>query len=89
MNYIPSSLKKFDYNSSNSRLFLSFLIPTVLFIIISPGVFFEIEDKPHKSSKIKYKTAAFHAIIFGVLNFLIYYFYLRKPPTGMVFSSKI
>ena len=73
-------IKNFDYKSDNAKLGASFLIPAILFFILSPGTFFEIntEDKFKKSCKNSYSTVAIHSVIFGVLIAVFYYFYLGK-----------
>ena len=73
-------IKNFDYKSKNSKLAASFIIPAILFFIMSPGTLFEIntEDKMKKSCKNKYSTVAIHSVIFGFLIALFYYFYLGK-----------
>lgn len=80
-------IKNFDYNSKNAKLAASFLIPTVCFFVLSPGVIVEInpkeEQKIKRENKINYTTALIHSILFGLLMFATYYFYLSKMPTGV------
>ena len=76
-------IKKFDYNSKNAKLGASFLIPAIIFFILSPGVFFEINPQdPKKKIKcnkiIPFSTAGIHSIIYGMLMCAFYYFYLSK-----------
>lgn len=86
LNYLTQlnmdTIKNFDYTSKNTKLAASFIVPFVLFFILSPGVFFEIntneEKKVSSSKKIPYNSAAVHSAIFGVIMCAFYYFYLSK-----------
>jgi hypothetical protein len=72
-------IKNFDIHSKNSKLGMAFLVPTILFFILAPGVFFEIhKDNIKKEKKITYVSSSIHAVIFGLINFIFYYFYLSK-----------
>lgn len=64
----------------DQKTVLSFLVPFVLFFVLSPGVFIECntEDKIKKSCVIKKSTAFIHALIFGVLMFCFWKFFLDK-----------
>ena len=82
-----NEIKNFDYNSKNSKLALSFLIPAVCFFIFAPGVIFEINPKDNNKlkceNKVPYSTALVHSVLFGLLMFAVYYFYLSKMSTGV------
>lgn len=82
-----NDIKNFDYNSKNAKLAASFLIPTVCFFILAPGVVIEINPKEEKKvqceNKVPYITALVHSILFGLIMLAVYYFYLSKMPTGV------
>lgn len=76
------TLKSIDIHSKKTKYALSFVIPFVLFIILSPGTFFEIDPNESKKVKIQRKqkivTTVIHSVIFSIIMFCIYYFYLSK-----------
>jgi hypothetical protein len=74
-----SSISSINIWELKIKLLASFLIPFILFFILSPGVFFEISTtKTQAIHVIDYKTAAIHAFIFSLLLFCFSYFYLLK-----------
>lgn len=72
-------LKYIDFKSKKTQLILAFVIPGILFFILSPGTFFEIDNKEVKRQNvISYSTSGIHAVIFSIILFCFYYFYLFK-----------
>lgn len=84
---VVNEIKNFDYNSKNAKYASAFLIPAVIFFVLSPGVIVEINPRDEKKvkmeNKINYVSALVHSIIFGILMFVFYYFYLGKMPSGV------
>lgn len=64
----------------DQKTVLAFLVPFVLFFVLSPGVFVECntKDKIKKSCVITKTTAFIHALIFGIVMFCFWHFYLNK-----------
>lgn len=76
-----SDIKSLNYSSKNFKYVMTFIISMSLFFVMSPGVIFEINPKESNVkvvNKIDYLTALVHSVIFGVMSFVIYYFYLGK-----------
>lgn len=79
---MSSMLNKFDLYSQNTKYIATFVVAAVLFFILSPGTFFEIEPTGAKTIKVERKnklaTSGIHSLIFGSIMLAFYYFYLNK-----------
>lgn len=75
-------LNKFDLYSQNTKYIATFVFAALIFFIISPGTFFEIEPTGDKKVKVERKnklaTSGIHSLIFGAIMLAFYYFYLNK-----------
>lgn len=84
--YIKAMFDKIDIYGQNSKYVATFLFSAILFFILSPGTFFEI-DPQSQDSKFKtvrvnsLSTTAIHSVIFGAFILAFYYFYLNKNKT--------
>jgi hypothetical protein len=91
METLNTLFKDFDYNSKNSKIAASFIIPFVLFFILTPGVFFSINKDEEKKicteRKTNFSTALIHSFIFSIISCFIYYIYFSKLPSGVYKSS--
>jgi hypothetical protein len=72
-----------DYNGKNQKTLAAFLFPLIIILLLSPGVFFEInfknqDGKAKKSNKIPKNVAITHSFIISIFIVLFYYFYLSK-----------
>lgn len=75
-----SSIKSLDFNSKQTKLILAFIVPGIVFFILSPGILFEITPPStvERTNKIRYSSGGVHAVIFAAVMFAFYYFYLLK-----------
>lgn len=75
-------LSKIDLYGQNTKYIAIFLVSAVLFFILSPGTFFEIEPTGVQKVKVERKnklaTSGIHGLIFGAIMLAFYYFYLNK-----------
>lgn len=77
-------IKNIDCKGKNVKMVMSFIVPLVVFFLLTPGLFFEINSDKNETKnknenrKISYKVAGTHALIFAVFMFLFSYFYLMS-----------
>lgn len=75
-------LDNVDIYSQKSKYIATFVVSFLVFFLLSPGTFMEIDPTGKEKVKIerrnKFTVTALHGIIFGLIILSFYYFYLNK-----------
>lgn len=83
METIKKWVGNIDLSSQTTKLGISFAFIFACVLILSPGVFFEIdpldkEQKIKKNKKVSFATAALHSLCITFIVFIFVYFYIIK-----------
>jgi hypothetical protein len=85
MDFIRNLFSNLDWNSRTIKLGLAFIVPLLLFVLLSPGVLFVIDpseknnnDKIKRKQLVSWPTGFVHAFVFSLILFAFIYFYLLR-----------
>ena len=88
MSLLKVMFDNIDIHSQQNKYIATFVFSAILFFLLSPGTFVEIdptsESKFNTVSKNKLASVAVHSVLFGAAMLAFYYIYLNKK-TGPFF----